>query len=247
MASLTAQRSRYMQIAQTLLSEIQGGAYPVDTLLPPETELSVQFGVSRFTMREAIGQLVRMGIVSRQAGVGTTVLRTRTAHVFRQVIDRLDDLQHYTAETQLRVLNRSVEEIRDPVIAACLGATPGQLWLQLDCVRRAGDPDLAPICHTRLYLHPAFRSLGGLGGHARRPVFSLIEEQFGERIVEVRQHLSASAMPRRQAGLLGVPAGSAALVVERLYINQRNEAIELAISTHPGSRYQHSQTFRRDY
>ena len=118
--------------------------------------------------------------------------------------------------------------------------------MHLDCIRWAGDPDLAPICHTSLFVHSAFRTIEGLGGRSKQPVFSLIEEQFGERIVEVRQQLSAGPMPERIGRLLGAPAGSASLTVERLYINQRGEVVELAISTHPGSRYQHHQTFRRD-
>lgn len=247
MTSLTVQRSRYMQIAQTLLSDIQSGTYAVGSMLPTEAELCVQFGVSRFTVREAIRQLVRMGILTRQPGVGTTVIKDRSAQVFRQVIERLEDLQTYTAETQLHVLGRYVADIEDETLATRLGASPGQFWLQLDCLRWAAEPDLGPICHTSLYLAPAFRSITGLGGRSNRPVFSLLEEQFGERIVEVRQQVTAGSMPERLAQLLGVPTGSAALVVERLYINHRDQVVELAISTHPGHRYQHQQTFRRDY
>ena len=236
-----------MQIAQTLLSDVQGGTYAVGSMLPTEAELCVQFGVSRFTVREAIRQLVGMGILTRQPGVGTTVIKDRSAQVFRQVIDRLEDLQTFAAETQLHVVDRYVAEVEDQTLATRLGATPGQLWLQLNCLRWAAESHHPPICHTSLYLAPAFRSITGLAGRGSKPVFRLIEEQFGERIVEVRQQVTAGALSEGPAQLLGVRVGLAALVVERLYINHRGDVVELAISTHPGHRYQHQQTFRRDY
>lgn len=48
--------------------------------LPPETELSQKFGVSRATVREALGRLEAAGRVQRKRGRGTTVMpRTRQA------------------------------------------------------------------------------------------------------------------------------------------------------------------------
>ena len=247
MSTLTAQRPRYMQIAQTLLSDIQTGAYPVDSLLPTEAQLCEQFGVSRFTAREAIQQLARLGLVTRQAGVGTRVVSKKSANVFRQVIESLDDLQNYSAGTQLNVLNRELVEITDPALIEKLGAQPGQRWLLLNCIRWASLPEPTRICYTQIYIHPAFRSVSGLGGRSKRSVYSLLEEQFGERIVEVQQQVSAGSLSPQIADLLGGRADAACLIVERTYVNQRDEPVELTISTHPSDRYQHNQTFRRDY
>jgi len=71
--NLLAPQPRYRQLAQTLISESESGRYPVGDLLPTEFELCEQFGASRFTVREAIKQLVGLGLVDRQAGVGTRV------------------------------------------------------------------------------------------------------------------------------------------------------------------------------
>ncbi|MEG8024873.1 winged helix-turn-helix domain-containing protein [Sphingomonas aurantiaca] len=62
------QQPRYLQLAQTLINEIEDGRYPIGTLLPTEFDLCDQFGASRFTVREAIKRLVQSGMVSRQAG-----------------------------------------------------------------------------------------------------------------------------------------------------------------------------------
>ena len=99
---------RYRQVAQTLISEIQSGRYPVGDLMPTEMELCAQFGASRFTVREAIKQLVELGFVSRQAGVGTKVLGNATRSTYRQVMQGISDLQQYTADTELEIVDTSM-------------------------------------------------------------------------------------------------------------------------------------------
>jgi len=71
--ALQGSQPRYVQLAQTLLNEIESGHYPVGSLLPTEFELCEQFGVSRSTAREAVKRLVQLGLVVRQPRVGTTV------------------------------------------------------------------------------------------------------------------------------------------------------------------------------
>ncbi len=100
--TLLGPQPRYRQLAQTLINEIESGRYPVGNLLPTEFELCEQFGASRFTVREAIKQLVRLGLVDRQPGVGTRVKIAQPSSEYRQVMQRLADLQQYSAQTELR-------------------------------------------------------------------------------------------------------------------------------------------------
>ena len=68
MVNVLGQQPRYMQLAQTLINEIQSGRFPVGSTIPTEFELCEQFGASRSTVREAVKQLVQLGMVVRQAG-----------------------------------------------------------------------------------------------------------------------------------------------------------------------------------
>ena len=65
---------RYMALARRLAEGIRQGKYPVNSLLPTEAELTSKYGISRFTVREAIRQLQSQGLVIRRQGVGTRVL-----------------------------------------------------------------------------------------------------------------------------------------------------------------------------
>jgi GntR family transcriptional regulator len=237
------QQPRYLQLAQTLISEIEEGRYPVGTLMPTEFELCDQFGASRFTVREAIKRLVQSGMVSRQAGVGTRVLGLSQPPAYRQVMEGLSDLQQYTQETNLAIIERETIPLAGS-LAQQVGATPAQTWLHLRALRRAAGT--RPISYSDIYIHPAFRSIKLDDDVGHVAIYTRIEEQFGERIAEVRQHIEAVAIPAPVARLLEIKTSSPGLRLTRAYVNARGEVIEMAINTHPADRYSYSQTFRRD-
>jgi GntR family transcriptional regulator len=237
---------RYRQVAQTLINEIAAGHYPVGDLMPTEMELCEQFGASRFTVRQAIKQLVELGLVNRQAGVGTKVLGREPKSNYRQVMQGIADLRQYTADTELEIHDQRMVTVHGD-LSATLEAADGESWLRIEGIRRLGDRKAPPICVTEIYIHPAFRAVRDLGGRSTVPIYVRIEEQFGERVMEIQQQISAAALSKRLAGLLDAKPGSPALIVNRSYRNQRGELIEVALSTHPAERFSYSQTFLRDW
>lgn len=245
MTALNSHQPRYLQLAQTLINEIQSGRYEIGALLPTEISLCEQFGASRFTVREAIKQLVNLGMVTRQAGVGTRVISTRRSTSYRQVMQGLPDLYQYSSDTELHILSSAMAE---PSLdqREMMDVPAGQQWLRLEAVRRVRNTKAPPICFTEILLHPAFRALSGLKERSSRPVFNLIEEEFGEPIIEVRQQIRAVPMDPQVAKLINAKPRTPALWVSRAYVNRRGEVVELATSIHPADRFQYSQTFRPD-
>jgi GntR family transcriptional regulator len=66
-------RPLYAQTVDALYALIQEGAFPVGAPLPSAELLADQLGVSRSTLREAIGNLEVEGLLVRRQGVGTYV------------------------------------------------------------------------------------------------------------------------------------------------------------------------------
>lgn len=64
-----------MQITRWILQELKSGIYQNVDRLPPEVEISVQLGVSRTAVRDALATLEREGFVTRKHGLGTIVNR----------------------------------------------------------------------------------------------------------------------------------------------------------------------------
>lgn len=244
--TIAVPQPRYRQLARTLIDEVRNGRYPVGSLIPTEYALCEQFGASRFTVREAIKQLVEMGLVSRQAGVGTRVLSVQTQVGYRQVMEGIGDLQQYTADTELEILKSEMTKI-GPNLCEVLGADIGESWLRIEGLRRVVDRKTPPICFTEIYLHPAFRSVRYLGGRVSIPVYLHIEDQFGERVAEVKQQICAIALTEGMARILRAKSNSPALSICRTYLNHRGEIIEVAMSTHPADRFSYSQSFRREW
>ncbi|MGH3679750.1 MAG: GntR family transcriptional regulator [Natronosporangium sp.] len=65
------ERPRYRLVADELRRRILAGAIPAGSLLPSETALIEEFGVSRGTIREALGLLRAEGLVITEHGRGT--------------------------------------------------------------------------------------------------------------------------------------------------------------------------------
>jgi len=243
--ALAAAQPRYLQLAQTLLNEIESGQYPVGSQLPTEFELCEQFGVSRATAREALKRLVQMGLVVRQPRVGTTVRARNASSAYRQSTAELGDLLQYAADTTLIIESRETREIA-AAEAEMLEASPGETWVHLTG-RREAPGQSKPICTTELWLHPAFRSLQGVEGPQKEAVHTAIERQFGEVIVEVEQEIRAVALSRAEAQALDAPAKSPGLWVCRKYRNRLGQLVELAISTHPADRFSYNTVLRREW
>lgn len=243
--ALASGRPRYLQLAQTLLNEIESGRYPVGTQLPTEFTLCEQFGVSRATAREAVKRLVQMGLVVRQPRVGTTVQARTATQGYRQSAADVDDLYRYASDTTLVIEQRQTVRV-DAEQAELLEASPGETWLRLQGRRLApGQPH--PLCVTELWLAPAYRSIQGIEGALAGAVHLAIEQQFGEVIVAVEQEIRAVAITAADAKILAVPQRSPGLWVRRRYRNRQGQLVELATSIHPADRFSYTTVLRREW
>lgn len=68
------------QVATALAEGIDGGTWKPGERLPTEPDLMARFGVSRFTVRQAIASLERRGLVRAEQGRGTFVRRDVLAY-----------------------------------------------------------------------------------------------------------------------------------------------------------------------
>jgi GntR family transcriptional regulator len=67
----------YFQLAEMLEHEIVSGRWEAGLRLPSELELCTHFGVSRTTVRQALGRLEQEGLIARRKGQGTFVQEGR--------------------------------------------------------------------------------------------------------------------------------------------------------------------------
>ena len=75
---------RYLAVMEALRAEVVAAA--PNTILSTEQQLARRFGVSRLTLRRALGLLERSGLVSRQRGRGTIVSPPKVSRLSRAAL-----------------------------------------------------------------------------------------------------------------------------------------------------------------
>lgn len=83
---------KYKKISSWIIAKIQDGSYKYNTKIPSEQSLCRRFGMSRQTVRRAVGELVDMGYLKTEKGKGTFVIRRQSAR--SQVIGVLMSYMH---------------------------------------------------------------------------------------------------------------------------------------------------------
>lgn len=233
----------YVQLAQTIGDRISNGDYPVGTLLPTEAELGVNFGVSRYTVRQAIQHLRNQGLVSARKGVGTRVHALSTEPSYSQSMRSLGELLQYATETRLDVI--CVEEVAARgALAEALGCRPKKPWIRVAGIRHgaSGEP---PHCHSEVFIDEAYREIAAQASTLRTAIWSLIETRFGETVIEVDQNIEATILDAEMARLLEAPVGSPALKFTRRYYVTGRRLVELSVSVHPADRFSYHMVIRR--
>lgn len=236
-------RTRYAVLAEALLEDIQAGRYPVGSLLPPETELCREFDVSRHTVREALRRLVDLGLLHRQAGIGTTVRADRIASRYVQVGENASDLMRYVRDVKLRI-TQSEEVTAQSDIAELIGSPVGKSWLHLSGERfLASSPDTL-VALTEIWIARRFHGIADGLVTPSQPLYSLIEKEYGITTSEIRQNIEAVCLSDEAARRLGTDRGAPGLRVSRTYVSSEGESYETAISLHPADRFSYSTTLR---
>jgi GntR family transcriptional regulator len=233
----------YLQVVRALKDEIVSGVFPVGSQLPTEEELCARFSVSRHTVREALRRLREDSLVSSRQGQGTTVVPPRPTDDFIHEVMSINDLVAFATGVRFEVDTIEMIEIDDK-LSARTGIASGEQWLAVRGFRHTEGSDV-PVCWTEVYITREFAAVGRLLQRHRGPIFHLIEDLFGQSLVEVHQEIAAALISPALASGLKVKAGTTALEVQRTYKLATGKVAQVAINTHPASRFRHSMTMRR--
>lgn len=225
---------RYQEVADTLQREVEEEVYPVGSRMPTELELCDRFGVSRFTVREALRRLIENGMVLRRQGSGTVVVSKNPVTMFVQKLNSIDELLQYSIDTKLKVKKSELTEA-DASTAKLLGCEPGEAWHKIESTRYLDEK--SPICWTDVYVRPEHKALADRIGRDSTPVFMIIEKEFGVVAEEVTMDLFAGSISETKAWAMGVEPGSPTLVIVRRYKDASGRVFEVSVSEHPAGRF----------
>ena len=232
----------YLSLARTLLQDIESERYPVGTALPPEDQLATRYGVSRHTVRQALRELKDDGVIWARAGIGTIVRAKPDTPRFFSGIKTVWDLLQFVEATEMHVIARG-EVVADASLAEQLHCQAGQAWAKVTILRKLPQQEL-PLSYLEVYLRAEFAAAIGPQKVFTRPIYSMVEERFGVRIVEVRQEITAANLGRAMARALKAKEGQAAMRITRFYVDRAGTIVEVGIGHYPSGRYTQRSRFR---
>ncbi len=215
-------RSRYEEIAESLRQAIRGGAYPLGSRLPSESDLAARWEVSRGTVRQAVALLASEGLIGSRQGARRVVLRQERRQSFHQLNSFAQWARAMGCEVSGRILVRTTRPATDEE-AARLDAEPGSEVLYVLRLRRLdGEPVMVERTVYADWVAPAVRELPEdcvsiMDGIAER---AGIVAQYGEHLID------AVAAGSEDARLLGVRRASPLLRQRHLTYTATGRAIE---------------------
>ena len=231
---------RYERVQRELAEEIGRGARPGGSRLPPERTLAAHYGVSRVTLRRALSELEREGLVARDPR-GWSVI----AAVVGEPPNALMSFSEMAAARGLtpsaRVLDRRVREASVDE-AELLGLAPGAPLFELERLRLMdGVPILIDRSTIALALAPALDDVD----FSTASLYQVLQERYGVRPARARFAIDAIAADDRQASLLGLPAGGPLLRCSQATEDDAGRTIERCDMVYRGDRYRFRATLVR--
>jgi GntR family transcriptional regulator len=202
----------YAQIKQSLRAKILDGTYPPHAQLPPDSELSARFEVSRITVRQALNDLQKEGVIFKVAGKGSFVSTPKAAQQltqlegFGEAMSRLG-YEIYNLVTSLLDVSANAE------VAQQLGITPGALVTEITRIRHLNrEPVSFEITYVSKDLGERLRK----EDLATRDIFLILENDFGVALGRADLQIEAVLADQKLADALLVETGAPILRLQRL-------------------------------
>ncbi len=220
------------QLRALLLEQIKQGRLPPGSKVPAESELIAQFGVSRTTVRQAIGDLVQQGLVYRVQGSGTFVTHKLVPQNLHHLTSFSEDMRAYGRSPASVLLFLGIVD-PDPQVAEALKSE--RPVTKIERIRLDEDRPIeiqTSFVTTRYRIDPAsFTSTSSL--------YDLLARNYGVQLTAADETLEAVGASPIEAELLGLQAGEPILRVERITYNELEQPIEFVVRRYRTDEYKY--------
>jgi GntR family transcriptional regulator len=219
------------ELVRDTLLELVGGL-EIGAAIPPERRLAAQLGVSRPTLRMAIDELVREGLLLRRHGSGTYVAEPKIALPLTMT-SFSEDMRQRGMRPGSHILSFE-EQSAGAKLGARLRVSPvDRVW----AIRRLRLADAETMAIE--FLHVPQRIAPGLTQRdlEGQSFYDLLAQRYGTVVVAGTQTIEPTVTNDEEAEVLGVPVHAPAFLFERTSTSDRGEVVEFVRSIYRGDRY----------
>jgi DNA-binding GntR family transcriptional regulator len=208
--------ARYRQVAQDLIARVDRQELARGERLAPEAQLAQRYGVNRLTIRRALEELARAGIVRTEHGVGSFIAEPAVRH-------RIDDGEASLSESMARrgiaVRHRVLAAVETDLTAGTPFPDFDGAGVEFRFVRYLEEEPWS----IGDVLVPA--SLAPVGWDGSISVFAAMGARHGTTVKRAETAFSAALANPDEAGWLEVPVGSALLEVRGFNTDQQGRVV----------------------
>lgn len=221
----------YLQLKKSIEDAVRRGIIGPGDALPSERDIAVRADVSRVTVRKAVQDLVRNGILVQRHGSGTFVAPRveRVEQSLSQLTSFTEDMARRGMTVRSQWLDRGIYP-PSPEEMMALGLSSTDMVARVSRLRIADD---TPLAIERAALSAAVLPDPEAIGAS---LYATLERT-GSRPVRAVQRISATNLGEVDAGLLQVPAGAAGLNIERISYLASGKVVEFTRSIYRGDTY----------
>jgi len=226
----------YYQLKEYLLQEISTH-YQTGDMLPSEGEIEKEYGVSRITVRKAIEELSREGIVIKKQGKGTFVMEQKIlydANIIGSLTQRLEEQKHQLQTQSIEYI--TITEAHH--VKELLGCDT------LLCIKRFRLLDGNPFALMLNYIDPN-RVPDIRENFDVESLYTFYKKQYNISFYHAEETVEAKAATKEQSNKLKVPQNAPLLYLQRLSYDKTDTAIEYSDIAIKADMYKHKIALSR--
>ncbi len=224
----------WRQIAEQIRAGIAAGDPAPGGRLPPEADLAQRFGVNRHTVRRALEELSRAGLLRIEQGRGSFVAEDVLEYLIGPRTRFSEWIRQHNKEPSGGVLQLTTIEA-NPTVAAALGLNDGGKVVLFE---RLGQADGVPVS-LALHYFPADRLPGIFAAlHAAGSITDALKQVGVADYLRQVTRVSARLPDAREAELLRMPRNRPLLLTEAINVDRNGTIIEYGATCYPTPRVQ---------
>lgn len=202
----------YHQLKEVIRGLIENGHWRQGDPIPAENQLAEEYGLSRGTVREAMEDLVREGLLHRQRGRGTFVSAPKLEQGMMDLFSVFASTKQTGHTPGSRILECVIQEPTDTV-RGYLRLTEGRLVYKLVRIRTV---DGEPMMYDRVYLSADdFPDLQEKD-LSNDSLYEVLARDYGAVLGKAKQTFEPVLIDQYESKLLQVEKGVPALLIERV-------------------------------
>lgn len=230
----------YLQLKNALVADIGAGHYKPHARLMSERELGEKFKVSRMTVRQALTEMIREGILYTQVGKGTYVSESKIKQELQTLTGFSQDMAARGTVASGQMLEARV--IPATLMLAAIFAVPMNTEIVL--LSRLRLSDGIPLAIEEA--HILHRVCPGILDYdfSKESLYNVLATRYNTILVRAEQTMEAGLATPEESELLKITSPSPVLRIERLSYNAQNTLVEYVKSAYRGDRYKFHTTLQ---